>query len=139
VQSERFETVFFNLVPLAVAESLGIEPYIPFKINSRGLAKGSPMWNRKFHEFELKRQEFDDIYHQRSNVESVNSALKRKLGEGLLSRTEFARMSELLAKVLAYNVGVVIYQSQLHGLDPGPLDFLPRTIAPGSSPLGAAS
>ncbi|HEV2449087.1 MAG TPA: transposase [Thermoplasmata archaeon] len=103
------------------AASLGFDPYIPFKSNSRGLSKRAPMWNRKFHEFMLNRDRFDEIYHRRSNVEATFSAIKRKLGEPLLSRNPLARVNELLAKILAYNVGVVIYQSALHGLPPGPL------------------
>lgn len=103
------------------ASALGFDPYIPFKTNSRGLSKKAPMWNRKFHEFMLERDRFDEIYHRRSNVEATFSAIKRKLGEPLLSRNPLARVNELLAKILAYNVGVVVYQSALHGLPPGPI------------------
>lgn len=111
---------------LQTAANLGIEAFVPFKVNSRGLSHGSPMWNRKYHEFMLRREEFDRAYHQRSNVEATFSALKRKLGESLLSRTEFARMNELLARILAYNIGVLIAQATLHGIEEGPLSFIPR-------------
>jgi hypothetical protein len=84
----------------------------------------------EYHEFELKRDEFDAAYHQRSNVESTFSAIKRKLGEPLLSRTPMARFAELLAKMVAYNVGVVIHQAELHGLSPDPLDFIPGHRGP---------
>ncbi|HZY91760.1 MAG TPA: transposase [Thermoplasmata archaeon] len=110
---------------LAAADQLAVDPFIPFKVNSRGLSRGSPMWNKKFHEFELRREEFDEAYHERSNVESTFSAIKRKLGEPLLSKNPLARFAELLAKVVAYNVGVVIQQSEIHGLRPEPLDFIP--------------
>jgi transposase len=113
---------------LTAADSLGIDPFIPFKVNSRSPAQGSPMWKRKFHEFQLRRDEFDAAYHQRSNVEATFSAIKRKLGEPLLSKTSFARFNELLAKILAYNVGVVITQAHLHGLEPSPIDFIPRAV-----------
>ena len=83
------------------------------------------MWNRKDHEFELHRDEYDAAYHKRSNVESAFSAIKRKLGEPLLSRTELARFNEALAKVLAYNIGVVVAQAQKLGEDAGPLSFIP--------------
>jgi transposase len=125
----------------AIAETLGIDPFIPFKSNSTGLSKGSrsPMWNRKFHEFMSKRDEFDEFYHQRSNAESAFSAIKRKLGEPLLSRTPLSRMSELLTKILAYNVGIVIQQSHLHGLEPGQLGVqLPKSRKP-QIPTGGAS
>ncbi|MCI4327715.1 MAG: transposase [Thermoplasmata archaeon] len=105
------------------AAGLGIEPYIPFKINSRGLSKGAPLWNRKYHEFLSKRDEFDERYHQRSNVEATFSAIKRKLGEPLFSRTPEAQVCEVLAKILAYNVGIVIKESCLHDLAPGPIGY----------------
>lgn len=112
---------------LAEAAELGMDPYVPFKINSRGLSHGSPMWTRKYHEFMLRRDEFDEAYHARSNVEATFSALKRKLGEPLFSKTEFARMNELLARVLAYNIGVVIAQMVEHGIEETPTGLvIPR-------------
>lgn len=128
---------------LTIADQLDFDPYIPFKSNNRGLAKGSPMWNRKFHEFMGLRPEFDECYHQRSNVEATFSAIKRKLGETLLSKTTEARISELLAKVVAYNIGVVIYQAELHGLPLGRFGFrassppgVPRSSPPELPPGG---
>jgi hypothetical protein len=123
---------------LTEAASLGIDPFIPFKVNSRSPAQGSPMRKRKFHEFQLRRDEFDAAYHQRSNVEATFSAIKRKLGEPLLSKTSFARFNELLAKILAYNVGVVITQAHLHGLEPTPIDFIPRRVSTKQTPGVAA-
>lgn len=118
---------------LEAAVALGIDPYVPFKSNSRGLSRGSPVWNRKYHQFMAKRDEFDEVYHRRSNVESTFSAIKRKLGEPLLSHNQGARINELLAKILAYNIGVVIYQSNLHGLPPGPVGFPAATGGRGPS------
>lgn len=121
---------------LEAAAGLGMDPYIPFKTNSRGLSRGSPMWTRKYHEFMAKRDEFDEVYHRRSNVESTFSAIKRKLGEPLLSHNQGARINELLAKLLAYNVGIVIQQSAIHGIHPGPIGFLtgPAASAPAPPP-----
>lgn len=122
----------------AVAAALGIDPFIPFKSNSRGLSKNSPMWNRKYHEIQLRRDYFEDAYHKRSNVESVNSAIKRMLGEPLLSKNEFARLNELLAKILAYNIARVIRLAHLLGLEPGATAFIPKTpTAPESTEAAA--
>lgn len=41
---------------------------------------------QKFYEFQLRREEFDTAYNLRQNEESANSAIKRKLGEHLLSK-----------------------------------------------------
>ena len=122
------DKAYLSRANLDLADSLGADPYIPYKVNSRALSKGSPMWNRKYYEFMLKRDEFDAIYHKRSNVESTFSAIKRKLGEPLLSKTELARLNELLGKVLAYNVGIVIKQATLLDLDPGPLGVKARDL-----------
>lgn len=124
------DKAYLGRANLEAAGALGIDPFVPFKANSRGLAKGSPMWNRKYHEFQLKREEFDEAYHQRSNVETVFSSIKRTLNETLLSRTTLAKFNELLAKILAYNVCVVIRQSELRGLGLGSASFIAKLPPP---------
>jgi len=132
------DKAYLSRANLEAAGALGIDPFIPFKSNSRGLAKRSPIWNRKFHEFQLKRDEFDAAYHQRSNVESCFSAIKRTLSENLLSHTPLAKFNELLAKILAYNVCVVIRQAELHGFDAGVTSFIPK-LAPAPPTVGVAA
>ena len=46
-------------------------------------------------------------YHQRSNVESTNSALKMVLPEKLRTKVFDTNMNEALAKLVAYNVRVL--------------------------------
>lgn len=133
------DKAYLSRANLDLAESLGADPFIPYKVNSRALSKGSPMWNRKYYEFMLHRDEFDAIYHKRSNVESTFSAIKRKLGEPLLSKTELARLNELLGKVLAYNVGVVIKHATLLDVDPGPLGVTARDMAQRFPTTGVAA
>lgn len=41
------DKAYLSRANLDAADELGIDPFIPFKMNSRGLSKGSPMWNRK--------------------------------------------------------------------------------------------
>lgn len=97
------------------AASLGLDPFIPFKVNSRPEPRGSPLWAQKFYQFHARKQEFEDRYHLRSNVESVNSAIKRVLGEELYSHKPLARMNELLAKILVYNIRIIVEESFLSG------------------------
>jgi transposase len=111
---------------LEAAEILGVDPYIPYKSNSVGKSRSSQIWRRKYFEFLSKRDEFDAKYHARSNVEAVISAIKRKLGEEIYSRIPTARFNELLAKILAYNIGVLIQQIYENGIDPG-IPGIPRT------------
>ena len=125
----------------ALAEEVGFDLFVPFKSNararvsSRGHAVGdgkahSMLWRKAFYFFQMHRDEFEAKYHARSNVESVFSALKRKFGETLRSRTPTAQTNELLAKILAYNLTVLIHEIFEHGVVP---DFL-REAAPGSTP-----
>jgi len=103
---------------LNAADRLGIDPYIPFKINSLGRASGCPIWNVKYHQFHAKSDEFFRRYHARSSVECSFSAVKRLLGENLLSHTPRTRYNETLARLWAYNIWVIIRVSAELGLDP---------------------
>jgi transposase len=116
------------------AAGLGLSAYIPFKSNSTGGMRGSFVWRKMFHAFQLHREDFERKYHPRSNVEAVFSAIKRKLGEALLSKNPLARFNEMLAKLLAYNIGVLVHEIYEHGIDPSSIGLPPR--APTSTPPG---
>lgn len=92
--------------------------YIPFKKNATGKTLGSPLWKKMFHYFQLNRDEFMEHYHKRSNVESTNAAIKRKFGETLKSKNPIAQINELLAKIIAYNLTVVIHEMYENGIEP---------------------
>lgn len=98
-----------------IVGSLGGTAYIPFKKNAKGTAKGSPLWKRAYHYFQLHKDEFMEHYHQRSNVESTFSAIKKKFGETIKSRNKVAQENELLCKIIAYNITVLIHE--MIGLD----------------------
>jgi hypothetical protein len=123
---------------LQVAVDLGIEPFIPFKSNSVGKRRSSAIWRRKYFEFQAKREEFDERYHDRSNVEATFSAIKRKLGEELYSHRPIARFNELLAKLLAYNIGIVIEQIFENGIDSGVAGVALPSQRPQPDPAAAA-
>lgn len=72
-----------------------------------------------YHLFQANREEWESHYHMRSNVEAGFTAIKKKLGETLKSRTPVAQTNELLAKVLAYNLTVLIHEMYEHGVVPG--------------------
>jgi len=111
----------------SAAADLGVETYIPFKSNSTGGMRGSFIWRKMFHAFQLHREDFERKYHARSNVEAVFSAIKRKLGESLLSKNPLARFNELSAKLLAYNIGILVHEIYEHGIDPATIGLPPRT------------
>jgi transposase len=96
--------------------SAGAEPFVAFKTNACGGSK-SPIWNRMFHYFQMNRDEFLAQYHRRSNVESTFSAMKRKFGEIIRSKTAVAQRNELLLKVLCHNIVCVIHEIHESGAE----------------------
>jgi transposase len=103
---------------LQLVENEGGKAYIPFKKNATGRAGGSAIWKKMFHYFQLNRDEFMEHYHKRSNIESTNAAIKRKFGETLKSKNPVAQVNELLAKIIAYNLTVVIHEMYENGIRP---------------------
>jgi transposase len=92
---------------LAAIESAGAVPLIPLKSNS--LKAGSPAWRRLHAHFVLREEEFLAAYRQRSNVESTFSAIKRRFGGAVRSKTFTAQTNEVLAKILCHNLAVLCH------------------------------
>lgn len=90
----------------AKAVALGAEPYILFKKNSR--ANGCKAWNDAFRSLLAKPDEWLANFNKRANVESTFGALKVKFGEILKSKNYRAQVNELLCKIIAYNITVLI-------------------------------
>jgi transposase len=93
-----------------VVKSVGGQAFIPFRSNATGKAKGSYLWTKMFHYFQYNKEEFLAHYHKRSNVESTFAAIKKKFGETLKSKNRVAQENELLCKLIAYNLTVVIHE-----------------------------
>src|SRR5262249_37320152 len=88
---------------------------IPFKSNSKPTRPG--VWNRAYHYFNLHREEFLRRYHQRSNIESVFSAIKRVFGDSCRGKTQTSMRNEALAKCLAHNLCVLIHAMHEFGIE----------------------
>jgi transposase len=101
----------------AVSEAGGM-PYIPFKSNTTGKARGSLLWKKMYHYFQFNKEEFYEHYHKRSNAESVFSSIKKKFGDTLKSKNRTAQENELLCKILAYNITVLIQEMEELGINP---------------------
>ncbi|HEY3817056.1 MAG TPA: transposase [Polyangiaceae bacterium] len=101
---------------IAAIERAGAAPFVPFKSDSTG--KGSPAIERMWHLFSLHREDFLAHYHQRSNVEATFSAVKRKLGASLRSRTLDAQFNETLIKALCFNLSMLVHAIHELGIDP---------------------
>jgi transposase len=92
-------------------------PYIPFKANSRGVGK-SDAWRRLWHTFEARNDEFLAHYHQRSNVESTFSMVKRKFGASVRAKSLPAQVNEVLLKCLCHNLSVLVHAIHELGIEP---------------------
>jgi transposase len=64
----------------------------------------------------------DQIYHQRSKVETVFSVIKRKYGSSILSKNFESQKRELLIRMIAYNIdrNVILSVIQLIGFHQSP-------------------
>lgn len=101
----------------AVAD-LGGYPFIPFKSthldpmrNASFLddpAKSDSAWVRMYYLFAYQRETFMSRYHQRSNVETTFSMIKAKFGDSLRSKSDVGQINEVLCKVIAHNLCVLI-------------------------------
>jgi transposase len=107
----------------AVADAGGTL-YIPFKktpaihaVANRQPLPWAPAWTKMYHQFAYQRDTFLAHYHQRSNVECTFSMIKRKFGDSLRSKSDVGQFNEVLCKVIAHNLYVLIACIHEIGLD----------------------
>ena len=117
------DMAYSSRLNLQLVANEGGKAYIPFRKNATGKSKGSTLWGKMYHYFQLNRDEFMEHYHKRSNIEATNAAIKRKFGETLRSKNPVAKVNELLAKIIAYNLTVVIHEMYENGIQPEFLHF----------------
>jgi transposase len=99
-----------------VIAKLGATPFIAFKYDATGEKGG--VFQKMFHFFQYKRDEFLAHYHRRSNVESTVMMVKSKFGDAVRSKTEVAARNEVLAKVLCHNICCLISAMHELGIEP---------------------
>ena len=92
-----------------VINSVGAIPFIPFKKNTTG-KRGLEIWGKMYHFFMYKHDEFLEHYHKRSNSETIFYMIKTKFGSDIKSKKQIAQFNEMLIKVLAHNICVVIQE-----------------------------
>lgn len=131
IQEASADKAYLSGDNLDLVDSLGGTAFIPFKVNSvLGL---TPLWDRMFHYFQMRREEFLQHYHKRSNVESSFSAVKRLFGEAVRSKTPTAMVNEVLAKLVSFNLTCVIHEWHELGIDPSDWG-MPRPEADAAPP-----
>jgi transposase len=107
VETVSADKAYLSRDNLELVAGLGGTAYIPFKSNSQPDTQGS-VWEKMYGYFQFRREEFLAHYHRRSNVESVFSAVKRKFGDAVRSKTDTAMTNEVLCKILVHNICCVI-------------------------------
>jgi len=80
--------------------------FSPFKSNAEG--KGLSLWANLFKLWKVFPTICEAIYHQRSKVEAVFSALKNRYGDQLYSKKWYMRRREMAMRFIAYNVRIII-------------------------------
>ncbi|MFA4936477.1 MAG: transposase, partial [Candidatus Methanoperedens sp.] len=88
------------------------------KNNATGKSRGNALWWKMFLYFQLNQEDFMKHYHKRSNVESTFNMIKAKLGDKLKSKNFVAQKNELLCKLIAHNIIVLIHEMYELGIKP---------------------
>jgi transposase len=107
---------YLSLENFEVVAGFGGTAFIAFKENSTGGVGG--LFEKMFHYYQYRREDFLAHYHKRSNVESTVSMVKRKFGDHVRSRTDTSATNEVLAKFLCHNLCCVIMSQCELGIDP---------------------
>jgi hypothetical protein len=94
----------------------GGQAYMDFKCNTTGAVGGQ--FEKAFHYFQFNKEEYMAHYHKRSNVESTFSAIKRKFGDSVVSKTDAAMVNEVLCKILCNNLTCLIQEEETLGIAP---------------------
>ncbi len=101
---------------LEAVAAVGGAAYIPFKSNTKAVASG--LWKQAFDFYQDHQEEFYAQYHKRSNVEATFSMIKAKFGAFVRSKTPVAQRNEVLCKVLAHNLCVLVQSFYEFGVQP---------------------
>jgi transposase len=101
-----------------IIKELGGQAYIPFRSNASGKSRGSMLWRKMYLYFQLHQEEFMAHYHKRSNVETTFHMIKMKFGDKLKSKNPKAQENELLCKIIAHNIVVLIHEMYELGIEP---------------------
>ncbi len=131
VKEVSADAAYASLDNFNAVDAVGGTLYAAFKSNTTGGVGG--LFEKAFHYFSLHREEFLSHYHLRSNVESTFSAVKRKMGDSIRSKTDVAMKNEALCKLLAHNLCCLVSAMYELGIVPvfwqdegdGPRDVLP--------------
>ena len=135
------DAAYASLENFEEVAGMGGTLFAAFKSNTTGGVGG--LFEKMFHFFQFNQEEYLGRYHKRSNVESTISAVKRKFGDSVVSKTDTAMVNEVLCKLLCQNLTCLIQEQETLGIvpvfwkdepkdgepTPGTPDILPMALA----------
>lgn len=105
----------------ALINNLGGQAFIPFKKNTTGSSNSKSKYRSYFKQayrfFREHQQDYLNHYHKRSNIESCFSMIKRKFGNNIKCKKETSQDNEILARVLAHNICVLVQELFLNNIN----------------------
>ncbi len=116
VQEVSAEKAYGSVANLEAIERAGARAFIYHKSNHTERRGG--IWARSVHFFKYHKDEFKAHYHKRSNIETSFGMVKARFGGYVRSRTERSQVNEVLCKVLAHNICVMIHSIYELGIVP---------------------
>ena len=82
--------------------------FAPFKSNSTCKPKSHPAWKFAFNLWKKFNICYMGIYHQRSKIEAVFSAVKKRYGDSFKCKNKKMRRKEVALRFIAYNVFIML-------------------------------
>lgn len=91
----------------------GGQAFIPFKEGKKKPCtpkpKSHPAWKFAFEFWRVLNGIYMSIYHRRSRIEAVFSALKKRYGDKLNCSSASMRRKEMSLRLIAYNIRILLY------------------------------
>lgn len=115
IEEVSADKAYSSYAAMRLVDMKGAVPYIDFKAGSTDTGK-CKIWNTMYHFYSLRKEEFMEHYHQRSNVEATFSMVKAKFGSSIRSKLPVAQTNEVLCKFLAHNLCCLIQSSYELGI-----------------------
>jgi hypothetical protein len=114
VKEVSADKAYAGVANFAAVEKAGGQFFPAFKENTTGAVGGA--FEKAFHFFSFKRDEYLSHYHQRSNVETTFSMVKKKFGDAVKAKNELAQRNEVYAKFVCHNICVLISEMYAMGI-----------------------
>jgi transposase len=110
------DSAYSSKANMEAVAAAGGTPFFDFKSSATGAIGG--LFQKMFHYFAFRKEEFMAHYHKRSNVESTFGMMKAKFRDNVRSKGDVAMMNEVLCKCVCHNVCVLIQEMYELGIEP---------------------